>query len=221
MNFETKYLIRWGIPGWVFVLNISLYFLFSGSAEVQDFFLKTNNATEIIAIAASLTILGVPIGYIFHHIYFACYWLICTKHRKRQIRKTKRMVINQDIFWGHGAWKGHDEYFNVESAWHKVLIESSKDESERSKRDYVVERYRYLISTIHGHGALIVSIIFSIGLLAVCMYKFQGYVAGSILGILNLFLLILLIKTFRYYSDNLTYFQGYFFNVLSKNKSNS
>lgn len=27
MNFDTRYLIRWGIPGWIFIIFSSVYFL--------------------------------------------------------------------------------------------------------------------------------------------------------------------------------------------------
>lgn len=37
MNFDTKYLIRWGIPGWVFIMLISLPILFLYHDELLKF----------------------------------------------------------------------------------------------------------------------------------------------------------------------------------------
>lgn len=37
MNFETKYLIRWGIPGWVFLLmSLWPFIIFSKGVPVND-----------------------------------------------------------------------------------------------------------------------------------------------------------------------------------------
>ncbi|KZE66174.1 hypothetical protein AWM68_07310 [Fictibacillus phosphorivorans] len=132
MNIDTRYLIRWGIPGWIFMIFSSIYFI------VRDFkmFLELFPAggTSIVAIGAVLTVLGIPIGYLFN-----------------QIHHTITFVIIQIFRW--------DRYFKFESQFENYMF-SLKEGSEGS-RDKVHERYRYLLSRIHEIGSICIAIISS------------------------------------------------------------
>lgn len=71
MSFETKYLIRWGIPGWVFIFWLFFYFSFT-----------QNNYSEFVKnvpLLISLIVAGVPLGYLIYQIYFVFFWSIRTK----------------------------------------------------------------------------------------------------------------------------------------------
>ncbi|OIK09392.1 hypothetical protein [Bacillus sp. MUM 13] len=49
MNFDTKHLVRWGIPEWLMDMVLLPY---------------VSNASDLLAIGAVLTVLGVPLGYL-------------------------------------------------------------------------------------------------------------------------------------------------------------
>ncbi|MEC3614251.1 BA5345 family protein [Bacillus stercoris] len=60
MNFETKYLIRWGIPGWVFLLmSLWPFVIFSKGVPVND---PVKSVSFIFSAAV--------IGYLIYQIYF-------------------------------------------------------------------------------------------------------------------------------------------------------
>lgn len=73
MNFETKYLIRWGIPGWLMMMVLSPFFI----TIHFDFLVKhIVTSTNLIALGAALTILGVPLGYLLNQIHHSLFWVI-------------------------------------------------------------------------------------------------------------------------------------------------
>jgi hypothetical protein len=66
MNFDSRHVIRWGIPGWVFLLSILLYIFFDTPKYLVD--LKGKDGLSIIGLGAMLAGSGVPIGYLIHQI---------------------------------------------------------------------------------------------------------------------------------------------------------
>lgn len=68
MNFDTKYLIRWGIPGWIFILIMALYFFFFADGKTLAEFTNKN----VFFVGVTFALIGVPLGYIFNqlHMYF-------------------------------------------------------------------------------------------------------------------------------------------------------
>lgn len=68
MNFDTKYLIRWGIPGWVFIMLISLPILFLYHDELLKFKI---DISKTLGLFVSLAFFGVTIGYIMQQIHFS------------------------------------------------------------------------------------------------------------------------------------------------------
>lgn len=68
MNIDTKYLIRWGIPGWIFILIMSLYFFFFADQSTLNEFTNKN----VFFVGVTFALIGVPLGYIFNqlHMYF-------------------------------------------------------------------------------------------------------------------------------------------------------
>ena len=74
MNFEAKHLIRWGIPGWLFI-----FWIFYGIVFLKGINpLNTNllEITEGFTLLISLAVMGVPIGYLMHQIYFGIAWVL-------------------------------------------------------------------------------------------------------------------------------------------------
>lgn len=63
MNFETRHILRWGIPGWFFLINVIIGTL---SVFGYNMLMKDNFIIHSIII----TLAGVPLGYIIHQPYF-------------------------------------------------------------------------------------------------------------------------------------------------------
>jgi hypothetical protein len=210
MKFESKYLVRWGIPGWVFLTNVIIIY----GMDYSSFFNKilTNNPVQLVGIIIGIFGIGVPIGYMIHQMYFLIYW-IRKKYLKFNLNYITELVDN---FPYPEGWTGNrqKDYFYIEYLWQSKL-----SKLEESRMRYISERYRHLLSTTHSLGALLFSLSFSFGVAFVEMFS-------------NLYLLIIMIilitltfivgRNFFYYSFNSMYFQGKFLNELideeSKNK---
>ncbi|MEC1613153.1 hypothetical protein P9D96_07970 [Bacillus mojavensis] len=209
MSFETKYLIRWGIPGWMLIFWIGTYFAITETDYISAH-LKFSELEKLIGIFISLSVFGVVIGYIIHHLYFVMNW-IYNKNRifDNAIKRIKNFPESEN-------WKDNNmnDYFHFEVIWHENLLKI-----EEEKRNYIVERYRYLLSTIHALGTVFVShfiaLLFTV-IASVCKYGFSYPL--SIAGVLGIQVIILFITvaSFRYYSANLNYFQGSFLNKMLK-----
>ncbi|MYL57210.1 hypothetical protein GLW20_06795 [Virgibacillus halodenitrificans] len=77
MNFETRYLIRWGVPGWVFIITIGIYLgliEYGGKEEMLSNIIS--NAPNLLATAAFLIIIGIPVGYILNQVHHVWIWVI-------------------------------------------------------------------------------------------------------------------------------------------------
>lgn len=73
MNIETRYLIRWGVPGWILIMTITLYFVIRYPdmlAAIGD------KAPSVLAAGAILTVIGIPIGYLLNQMHHVWIWVI-------------------------------------------------------------------------------------------------------------------------------------------------
>ncbi|MGG3437001.1 hypothetical protein ABER96_08765 [Bacillus subtilis] len=73
MKFETKYLIRWGIPGWILIFWLLYEFLFLKGINPLDS--KMADIKTGLTLLLSLTAIGVPIGYLLYQLYFGIAWV--------------------------------------------------------------------------------------------------------------------------------------------------
>ncbi|WP_427108643.1 hypothetical protein [Lysinibacillus xylanilyticus] len=112
MNFETKYLIRWGIPGWIFILALTPYV----SVLYFDEISKTFSNRNLLVIGTFLTIAGVPLGYFFNQLHHLIGWVF--------LRKPK---------------KGWDKYFKEEIEVDNVLAKE-KNEHYRERYRYLLAK---------------------------------------------------------------------------------
>lgn len=63
MNFDTKHILRWGIPGWYFIINLVIAISFiDGFKWISD---NSYLTTSIIVM-----LMGVPLGYVIYQPYF-------------------------------------------------------------------------------------------------------------------------------------------------------
>jgi hypothetical protein len=142
MNFDTRYLIRWGVPGWVFMIFSATYFFlrdFQGTLDLFPF----GSGTSIVAAGAILTVLGIPIGYLFNQIHHTLTFVILNDKGSR--------VIYEFFRW--------DDYFKFEARFENYMFTYNKENEDNG--DKIHERYRYLLSRIHEIGGICFAIFFS------------------------------------------------------------
>ncbi|MER2039979.1 MAG: hypothetical protein ABS944_17685 [Solibacillus sp.] len=74
MNFDTKYLIRWGIPGWIMILTLFPYLFVTYLDTFKKLF--SLSAVDILTLGAALAFLGVPLGYVLNQVHHSLLWVI-------------------------------------------------------------------------------------------------------------------------------------------------
>ncbi|MCK1996450.1 hypothetical protein MPH47_04215 [Psychrobacillus psychrodurans] len=221
MNFDTKYLIRWGIPGWVFIIFVGGVFICLRYSHLKDI---TINISGIFGLLVSLGFFGVTLGYLMHQIYFSINWNSKKKNEHRIIdeavglvdKKEKIKNYNNHI-WGNDY---HSDYYLFEFLWHNELLKLKEE-----KRNYIVERYRHILSTTHGLGALRISLIGAL-VMNIPMYILGFFNSEKtflvflpvLIILVNYYLVVVTKKGFFYYSSNLNHFQGYFMNEFMNNE---
>ncbi|WRM41469.1 hypothetical protein U0L96_08615 [Bacillus velezensis] len=213
MSFETKYLIRWGIPGWMLIFWIGAYFVLTETDYISAH-LKFSGLEKLIGVFISLSIFGVVIGYIIHHLYFVANWIF---NKNRIFDNAIKQVEN---FPKPDNWEDNNkkDYFYFEVLWHENLLKIK----EEDKRNYIVGRYRYLLSTIHALGTVFVSHFLAVLFTVIAtLYKYGSFSYPPMviaMLIIQLVILFISVSSFRYYSANLNYFQGSFLDKMLKNK---
>ncbi|MFT7830059.1 hypothetical protein [Priestia megaterium] len=203
MKFETKYLIRWGIPGWIMIFWVFYQVLFLKGINPLDS--KFSDIKNGLTLLISLTALGVPIGYLLHQVYFGVVWVL-NKNRHEAVKRNARKVGQN--FPRHPQWgnNGDQDYFQFEYVWHSVLLNLDAE-----KRTYIEGRYRHLLSTIHGLGSLFVSSAISLIVTALIIFThssdapFNSYFWTGFVFQLAIFLSA--VCNYGYFSNNLTAFQ--------------
>ncbi|MCK0471406.1 hypothetical protein [Halalkalibacter sp. APA_J-10(15)] len=227
MNFDTKYLIRWGIPGWTLLIIVATMYTFNNLDQV----LKSSENIDIISLAGLLLsagFIGVPIGYLCHQFYFSVNWIfrfdvVITLFYFMKIRLLRKNATEDSINlikeeYRHKVQDGfkpynHSGYYHFEATWHEELIKLDAD-----KRNYIAERYRHYLNTIHSLGALLSSLIIALLINLIFVLKVKeisnlGYASWTLL-LLNCYLIVAVFAGFRYYSNNLIYFQAHMLNKI-------
>lgn len=205
MNFQVKYLIRWGIPGWIvlFLLVVLIYV----SAPESSVEVLLSNPLQNLGLLVGLSGIGIPIGHLIYQIYFGMEWVT-----KKYLRIN--LITDQIEGYKRKHKDDTDEYMYLEYVWQSALCTLDKDQ-----RDYLSQRYSHMLSTKHSLGALIIGISIG-GILSIFIVKSLGLTVNAlyyILGAEIMFLLLLLLN-YRYYSDITMKFQGYFINQIINEK---
>lgn len=179
MNFETKYILRYGIPGWIYILFVTSYLIIIDSPIVINYILN-GESLSLIGFGAILAGVGVPIGYLIHLISLCFSWI---------------------------KIKDWDTYFNKE-------LELDRDIINLENGDKLRERYRYLLSQVHGLKALLtsLSLVLITTIILMLTYKFECYVL-ILIGIV-IFLIWVVNKNREYYQSNLDHFLNNKFKLL-------
>jgi hypothetical protein len=180
MNFETKYLIRWGIPGWIMVMVLFPYFV----ATYFDFLSEhVSTSSDLLAVGAILSVLGVPLGYLLNQIHHSLFWVL-----PKKLSKTN-------------TW---EKYFEEE-----LVIDKLFDSEEKHSNKRV--RYSYLLSRKHELGGITVSLGISaivIGLTNLIAENHHVWTWVYFVIVLVLFRIILLSR--NYSSDNIQKYHDHY-----------
>ncbi|MGW6666333.1 hypothetical protein [Peribacillus sp. NPDC055009] len=204
MRFDTKHLIRWGIPGWVLI-----FWLFYESLFIKNINPLESNLLDIskgLTVLISLAAIGVPIGYILHQIYFGFTWAVNKNKNYHEVADKIGEKFPKHDEWGQNP---HEDYFQFEYVWHAMLINQDAE-----TRKYLEDRYRYLLSTVHGLGALAVSSGMSmIGTIFISSFSdfhfadIQFYIYLWSGFVFQFAILLSTLLNYSYYSNNLRAFQ--------------
>ncbi|MFJ8071617.1 hypothetical protein ACIQZD_22130 [Peribacillus sp. NPDC096447] len=192
MNFDTKYLIRWGIPGWTMVMVLSPYMI----VTYFDFLSKqVYNASDLLAIGAVLTVLGVPLGYLLNQIHHSLFWVL------PRVNKDKWTIYFDEEL-------DIDEYF--------------ADDNEDGMKDALKERYRYLLSKKHELGGIVMSLgisAFVILIFNCTMDEFHAWCWWYFIILLALFTVLLLSR--QYSSENIDRYHNHYLNKQRQNDTST
>lgn len=96
MNFEAKHLVRWGIPGWLYIIIIFSYFVIEKKQELISYLTSFN--MNNIGITALLAGSGIVIGHLIHQF---------------------------SMLFGFIIWNNWKTYFDNEYRLDKLLMTSS------------------------------------------------------------------------------------------------
>ncbi|UKS64697.1 hypothetical protein [Rossellomorea marisflavi] len=166
MNFDTKYLVRWGIPGWVLMILLVPYLCIFTEFSIDGIQKGSNN---LVAIVAFLTLIGVPIGYMMNQIHHALTWVFV---RHKYIRKPLNCIAS--LF--KRDKKGDKEKEGKENWEEFFQKELEIDEFLHKKnREYLRERYRYLLSKKHELGGLTVSLFLVNAVIGFIIWRFHYF----------------------------------------------
>jgi hypothetical protein len=207
MRFETKYLIRWGIPGWVFLFWICLPFVFE-YPEVTWELLQKAGTTKLLGSIFASAIIGIVIGYLLHQSYFSFEWIRDSK--RSFLPKDFSPIVDKIKFRFKRDWGKDkiDDYYFIEFLWHKELTKL-----EEHQRNYIAERYRHLLSTTHSLGVLSYSLFTAFGINFVLAITWKN----CLIAINSIILLVwgtMALTNYGYYSRNTMHFMGYFLQEL-------
>ncbi|WP_186806738.1 BA5345 family protein [Priestia megaterium] len=237
MKFETKYLIRWGIPGWLLI-----FWLF-----YEVLFLKKINPLETslvnwktgLTLLVSLAVIGVFVGYILHQVYFGIAWVL---NRNKDINAMVDKIGAK--FPKHDEWIKKEENASEKDRGLNETEESTETEEQPKKRKkkkvkkknqnenyyqleyvwhsvllnldsekraYIQGRYRYMLGTIHSLGSLFISSVVSLIVTIVIIFTHLSTAPDSFyfwIGVvLQLSIMFSAMVNYKYFSDNLTAFQ--------------
>ncbi|MEW4325876.1 hypothetical protein Q0N12_04280 [Rossellomorea marisflavi] len=112
MNFDTKYLIRWGIPGWILIMILGPFIYFNYETEI----ITLSKNINVLALGAFLTIIGVPLGYLLNQLHHSVTWVVIKRKKE---------------------W---DEYFDDEFLLDEYFHQSDKTLRSKERYRYLLSR---------------------------------------------------------------------------------
>ncbi|WP_242750390.1 hypothetical protein [Bacillus sp. A1(2020)] len=65
MNFESKYLVRWGMPGWVYMIFVTAFYAIN---HPDQFFQKLNSEDFPLVGFVAFVAFGIILGHLIHQV---------------------------------------------------------------------------------------------------------------------------------------------------------
>lgn len=184
LNFDTKHLVRWGIPGWIMLIVLGPYFFFYYE-EIRE----VSTSANLVAVGAFLTVTGVPLGYLLNQIHHSLFWVY--PRRKWLSKITKK-----------GSW---NQYFINEINMDELFFVNEVGEKKR-------ERYQYLLSRKHELGSVTVSLGISVIIIFINNVHHKDSVWSWIYWVFVLLLCFVVWNSRNYTSSNIEiYYQHYLY----------
>ncbi|UYZ24008.1 hypothetical protein [Mesobacillus jeotgali] len=203
-------IIRWGIPGWILMAWLLSLYTVTHQEQVLDF-LK-NEAVKSLSITAILGSIGVPLGYLIHELYFAMSWTII----KIDINKIILKVENFPYLKNWNSLNDKEKYYYFEYIWDKNI-----NRLEEGLRKEMKERYRDRLTLIHSLGTLFFSMLLTIvASITGIVLELGLTIITSLVMLFQIITVLILWKNYKYHSDQLKDYQGYFLNDMINNKLN-
>ncbi|WP_345807571.1 hypothetical protein [Bacillus pumilus] len=178
MNFESKYLVRWGVPGWVLMLFVTTFFLINFPEKFMN--IIDSDKFSIVGFTAFAAVVGVIIGHLIHQISLCC-----------------GFVLYELLKFGN--W---NNYFQRELNVDRQIIETDKLGSN------IKNIYSYRLGQLHARRGLVTSLIISGILITGSLFKGYNNCGTWVLCIVNLFLIIIMILNYIYFDKNLRFFMN-------------
>ncbi|UII54770.1 hypothetical protein LS684_14005 [Cytobacillus spongiae] len=80
MIVKGKQLTKWGLPGWVFLLGVSSYFISADFKEYKELLIE--QGMDLAGIALILAIVGIPLGFFIQQISIFIGWILPKEWRR-------------------------------------------------------------------------------------------------------------------------------------------
>ncbi|WP_282068190.1 hypothetical protein [Bacillus pumilus] len=176
MNFESKYLVRWGVPGWVLMLFVTVFFVINFQREFLN--VIVSKQFSIVGFTAFAAVVGIILGHLIHQISLCCGFVL---HELRKFRN-----------WNN--------YFQRELNVDKQIIECEKIGPR------IKDIYSYRLGQLHARRGLITSLIISALLITGSLCSGYNNTGTWVLYIVNIILLVVMFLNYIYFDKNLRFF---------------
>lgn len=176
MNFESKYLVRWGLPGWVYMIFITLLYLINKPGYIPQ--ILHFKGFSLVGFTALTAALGLILGHIIHQVSLFL-WFVVPEYRKQ-----KWLV-----------------YFDREFKIDKRIVEEELGKEIKNIYSYRLgqlhARRGLLTSLMLSFVTIIILCWTDLNLISV---------NTIIIGLCNVALIVIMLINYLYFNKNLVYF---------------
>lgn len=198
--------IRYGIPGWTFIIVIVNYWIISNGFTFNSILDKNYNFVGPVTFIIGA---GLPIGFLIYQLYFQFDWLahLILKISSKILTniQTPDELFKDIKYW---TYKTQKSIQIVEFMWNKKMYELG-NESE-----FLNEKLKELLMLLHALGASGIAIVVGHFVSYMLFSIFLGYskvnnpIAFLTVLIFWAFLLLAIIMNYRYVQYNIICFQN-------------
>jgi len=182
-------ILRWGIPGWTFVLGFLIFALIDYfAANNPTIYTIINSALaeqeiwRTIVVALLIAAAGIPIGFLNYQIYFYLRWNSPVSKsgllpplivgRKDELELMLRDLKDKDLEFDT-PWRDHllSSSTDYRGSWHYISQLLSEAFSSLDSSHTIADKHHYLLTMLHSLGASHVG--FSLGFMFYLLTKWK------------------------------------------------